>query len=201
MRALRCISGRKRWPSQTIRGIDGLPSCHPPEGDGMPLQRDNFSEPTKRLLAQRGGSLLEPAMPHPDDRLEQHGRGRSVSAWLPISVPRRGVAPVMTLTMTLAQRSHADNGLMCQQCGKLIDPDTKYTVDMLHTWRRKSEEAVREIQTRKIVIPAVTSRTWTGTPSRSRSQWWTPPCRHASMPRRSPTSPNSRSSRPGPSMP
>ena len=63
--------------------------------------------------------------------------------------------PRYDATMTPAQRSHADNGIwMCQQCGKLIDSDTKYTVDMLHTWRRKSEEAtVREIQTRKIVIP------------------------------------------------
>lgn len=58
--------------------------------------------------------------------------------------------------MTSALRLHADNGIwMCQQCGKLIDSDTKFTVDMLHTWRRKSEEATaRELQTRRIVIPA-----------------------------------------------
>lgn len=58
--------------------------------------------------------------------------------------------------MTPALRSHADNGIwMCQQCGKLIDSDTKYTVDMLHAWRRKSEEAtLREVQTGKFIIPA-----------------------------------------------
>ena len=57
--------------------------------------------------------------------------------------------------MTAAMRADAGNGIwMCQQCSKLIDSDTHYTVDMLHDWRRMSEEAtVREIQTRKIVIP------------------------------------------------
>ena len=67
--------------------------------------------------------------------------------------------PRYDATMTPAERSHPDNGIwLCQQCGKLIDSDTKYTVDILHGWRRKSEDAtVREIQTGKIVVAAETA--------------------------------------------
>ncbi|HTQ13450.1 MAG TPA: hypothetical protein VMH86_06200 [Rhizomicrobium sp.] len=57
--------------------------------------------------------------------------------------------------MSSQQRSGADNGIwLCQTCSKLIDSDSKYTIEMLDGWRAQSERAtVREIQTRKIVIP------------------------------------------------
>jgi hypothetical protein len=122
----------------------------------MPLQRDNFSEPTKRLLAQRVAYRCS----NPQCRtltIGSSSTGRTVLLGVASHICAASPGgPRYDATMTPALRSHADNGIwMCQQCGKLIDSDTKYTVDMLQTWRQKSEEAtVREIQTRKIAIPA-----------------------------------------------
>jgi hypothetical protein len=122
----------------------------------MPLQRDNFSAPTKRLLAQRVAYRCS----NPQCRTLTIGSnstggtvGLGVASHICAASPG---GPRYDDTMVPAQRSHADNGIwLCQHCGKLIDSDTKYTVAMLHAWRQKSEEAtVREIQTRKIVIPA-----------------------------------------------
>lgn len=122
----------------------------------MPLHRDNFNEPTKRLLAQRVAYRCS----NPQCRTLTIGSS-STGGTVRLGVASHICAaspggPRYEATMTPAQRSHADNGIwMCQQCSKLIDSDTRYTVDMLHTWRSKSEEAtLREIQTRKIVIPA-----------------------------------------------
>lgn len=121
----------------------------------MSLQRDNFSEPTKRLLAQRVAYRCS----NPKCRTLTIGSS-STGGTVLLGVASHICAaspggPRYDATMTPALRSHADNGIwMCQQCGKLIDSDTKFTVDMLHAWRRKSEAAtVREMQTRKIVIP------------------------------------------------
>ena len=122
----------------------------------MPLQRDNFSEPTKRLLAQRVGYRCS----NPQCRTltigssSTGGRVRLGVASHICAASRGG--PRYDLTMTPALRAHANNGIwLCQQCGKLIDSDKMYTPDMLHTWRRRSEAAtVREMQTGKIVIPA-----------------------------------------------
>ena len=122
----------------------------------MPLRRDHFNKSTKQLLAQRVAYRCS----NPQCRTLTIGSNSTggtavlgVASHICTAAPG---GPRYDATMTPAQRSHADNGVwMCRQCGKLIDSDTKYTVDVLHSWRRKSEEAtVREIQTRKIVIPA-----------------------------------------------
>lgn len=122
----------------------------------MPLQRDNFSGPTKRLLAQRVAYRCS----NPQCRTLTMGPS-STGGTVLLGVASHICAaspggPRYDAGMTPAERSHPDNGIwLCQQCGKLVDSDTKYTVDKLHGWRRKSEDAtVREIQTRKIVIAA-----------------------------------------------
>ena len=122
----------------------------------MPLQRDNFSAPTKRLLAHRVAYHCS----NPQCRTLTIGSSSSGGTVL-LGVASHICAaspggPRYDATMTPALRSDADNGIWtCRDCGTMIDSDTKFTVDMLHAWRRKSEEAtVREIQTRKIVIPA-----------------------------------------------
>lgn len=122
----------------------------------MSQQRDNFSVPTKRLLAQRVAYRCSNLQcrtltlgPSSTGGTVILGTASHICAAAP-GGPRYDAA------MTPAQRMHADNGIwLCQHHGKLVDSDTKYTVDMLKEWKRRSEgTTLREIQTRKIVIPA-----------------------------------------------
>jgi hypothetical protein len=122
----------------------------------MPLQRDNFNAPTKRLLAQRVAYRCS----NPQcSTLTIGPRSTGETVLLGVASHICAASPGgarYDATMTPALRLHAANGIwMCQQCGKLIDSDPKYTVEMLRSWRRTSEAAtVRELQTGKIVIAA-----------------------------------------------
>ncbi len=171
----------------------------------MPLQRDNFSAPTKRLLAQRVAYRCS----NPQCRILTMGPS-STGGTVALGVASHICAaapggPRYDATMTSAQRSHAANGIwLCQHHGKLVDSDTKYTAEMLHEWRRKSEEVtVREIQTRKIVIPAEAApmlEDMEGNAIALVKPVADPAFRPAFMPPRSPTSQSSRDSMPGPNM-
>ncbi len=122
----------------------------------MPPLRDNFSAPTKRLLADQVGNRCS----YPKCRTLTKGpdsTGGTVNVGVAAHICAASPGgPRYDPTMTPEMRSGPDNGIwLCQKHAKLIDSDTKYTVELLHAWRRSSVEAtVREVQTGKIVIPA-----------------------------------------------
>lgn len=106
-------------------------------------QRDDFSLNTKEILAKRVSFCCSnpncghiTSGPHSDkNRFVNIGVAAHIKAAAPGG---KRYDP----NMTSQERRDISNGIwLCQSCAKLIDSDeTKYTVELLHQWKRKAEE-------------------------------------------------------------
>lgn len=113
----------------------------------MPVVRDDFSAPTKKILASRVGYICS----NPDCRKNTIGPGQNKNETVSIGVGAHisAAAPGgkrYDPTLTPAQRSDAENGLwLCQNCAKLIDSDdVKYTATLLAEWKNTAEQNAQQ---------------------------------------------------------
>jgi hypothetical protein len=104
--------------------------------------RDNFTEQTKRKLAERVGFYCS----NPECGAATMGPAKAGAASVNLGVAAHITAaapngPRYDNGKTVDQRSAGDNGIwLCQTCGRLVDADdSAHTVDQLLTWRRKAE--------------------------------------------------------------
>lgn len=112
--------------------------------------RDDFPLKTKTTLAKRVGMHCS----NPDCKQLTSGPQEDPSEAISIGVAAHISAasvggPRYNPEMTAQERRSIKNGIwLCQNCAKLVDDDTRhYTVDLLHDWKRRSEEATHlEIQ-------------------------------------------------------
>jgi tetratricopeptide (TPR) repeat protein len=114
----------------------------------MSTGRDNFSEKTKKLLADRvgwycsfpscGQGTLGPSNVNPEQRIN-NGIAAHISA-----ASENG--PRYNSLMTPEERKHADNGIwMCRNHGNLIDADfDNYSVATLKQWKLSAENRAYE---------------------------------------------------------
>ncbi len=115
--------------------------------------RDDFIEPTKDTLAHRVGFRCS------NPNCQKATSGPQIDPTKSINI---GVAAHIKAAspggkrydanQTSEQRKSVDNGIwLCQSCSKLIDSDeTRYTVDLLHTWKSKAEAiALNELEEKK----------------------------------------------------
>jgi hypothetical protein len=107
---------------------------------------DDFSEPVKRLLAGRAGhSCSNPGCLQSTSGPSDAPKGiMNVGEAAHIAGARPGSARYDP-RMTSEQRSSSDNGIwMCSKCAKMIDDDEiRYSVALLHSWRKDAEEHAR----------------------------------------------------------
>jgi hypothetical protein len=108
----------------------------------MSNNRDNFTEPVKRNLAERVAFKCS----NPECRASTMGpaRGDQRSVNLGVAAHITAAArngPRYDENKTADQRSAAENGIwLCQICGRLVDADdSAHTVDQLLTWRQGAE--------------------------------------------------------------
>lgn len=112
--------------------------------------RDDFSQATKDLLANRVGWKCS----NPNCRKATRGAGEEKTDVINIGVASHITAaskggPRYDENMTSQERKSFENGIcLCQSCSKLIDSDVKrYTVDKLKKWKELSEQmAVLELE-------------------------------------------------------
>ncbi|MFH1057111.1 MAG: HNH endonuclease [Pseudomonadota bacterium] len=106
--------------------------------------RDDFKADVKDILARRVGmKCSNPNCRRPTSGPQVDPNGSvniGVAAHITAAAPN---GPRYDEYMNGEERSSAANGIwLCQNCAKMIDSDTnKYTVDLLHEWRRHSERA------------------------------------------------------------
>lgn len=105
--------------------------------------RDDFSQKTKDLLANRVGWKCS----NPNCRKATRGAGTKKEDIINIGVAAHITAaskggPRYSENMTTQERSSAENGIwLCQSCSKLIDSDVdRYTVAKLKKWKEISEQ-------------------------------------------------------------
>ena len=108
--------------------------------------RDEFSEPTKRVIAARVGFRCS----RPDCQAETAGPTRDTSKSVNVGVAAHITAaavggPRYDATLTAEQRKHAENGIwLCQTHAKDIDDDTiAHPVDLLRSWKHAAEKRAR----------------------------------------------------------
>lgn len=116
----------------------------------MPNNRDDFTEITKDIMAKRVGyrcsnpTCRKLTCGPNDNHLKSSNIG--VAAHICAAAPGgKRYDP----NMTPEERKSIDNGIwLCQSCSKLIDSDDlRYTVALLHNWKRISEEiALMELE-------------------------------------------------------
>lgn len=106
--------------------------------------RDDFSEPTKRVLAARVGYLCS----RPDCRAlttgPQADDARSVNVGVAAHITAAAPAgPRYDPTVSPEERSGPTNGIwLCQNCAKLIDNDARrFTVAVIRAWKSDAEAA------------------------------------------------------------
>ena len=106
--------------------------------------RDDFSEATKRLLANRAGVRCS----NPSCRKPTSGANTDPSKTTNIGVAAHICAaasggPRYDATMTEEERKSSHNGIwLCQSCSKLIDSDTtRYSKETLIAWKAIAEKA------------------------------------------------------------
>lgn len=112
--------------------------------------RDDFSQATKDLLANRVGWKCS----NPQCRRPTRAAGSKEETVINIGVAAHITAaakggPRYDKNMSVAQRKSAENGIwLCQTCSKMIDSDvSKYTIEMLKEWKQISERmAVQDLE-------------------------------------------------------
>jgi hypothetical protein len=109
--------------------------------------RDDFSQPTKRLLAGRVGHRCS----NPGCRKPTIGPGTDATDLVVLGDAAHITAaspggPRYNSQLTSEERKHGSNGIWCcPSCAELIDKDTNgYPVDMLRKWKKDAEAAARE---------------------------------------------------------
>ncbi|MEH2696360.1 MULTISPECIES: NACHT domain-containing protein [Rhizobium] len=106
-------------------------------------QRDNFTEPTKRLLAQRVGWLCSnPECTKPTVGPQKGGPGTmNIGVAAHITAAAEGFARY-DARLTPEERKAADNGIwLCSDHAHQIDHDEKaFRVELLHKWKKDAEE-------------------------------------------------------------
>lgn len=114
----------------------------------MNKNRDDFSESTKRMLADRvgwrcsfpncGQSTLGPSNSDPEKKINN-----GIAAHICAAAEN---GPRYDPNMSPEQRKHIDNGIwMCRNHGNLIDADfCTYTVEELKQWKKQSESLAYE---------------------------------------------------------
>ncbi len=108
----------------------------------MQNNRDDFSQKTKDLLANRVGWKCS----NPNCRKPTRAAANGLFKFVNIGVASHICAaaqggPRYDKNMSPEERKSYENGIwLCQSCSKLIDSDTdRYTQDLLHSWKRISE--------------------------------------------------------------
>jgi len=106
--------------------------------------RDDFKADVKDILAKRAGMKCS----NPNCRRPTSGPQEDPNKALNVGVAAHIAAasklgPRYEARMSPQDRRSEANGIwLCQTCGKLVDNDAaRYTADLLHRWRRLSEEA------------------------------------------------------------
>lgn len=124
----------------------------------MAYDRDDFTESTKRLLANRVCGRCS----NPDCRKPTLGANTDPDRTTNIGVAAHICAaalggPRYDSTMTTDERKSAQNGIwLCQSCAKLIDSDpTRYSKDLLNAWKKLAET----VSTLELEHPVGTSNT------------------------------------------
>lgn len=110
----------------------------------MASKRDNFNGNTKDIMARRVGYRCS----NPNCRKLTCGANDNPQEFSNIGVAAHICAAARggkryDANMTPTERKDIYNGIwLCQSCAKLIDSDDmRYTVELLHEWKRISEEA------------------------------------------------------------
>ncbi|KAA1157307.1 hypothetical protein EU508_16365 [Pseudoalteromonas fuliginea] len=105
--------------------------------------RDDFSKPTKKVLAERVSHLCS----NPQCRVLTRGAktGSAGTAGIGVAAHITAAAisgPRYDAALTKQQRKDYDNGIwLCQSCSRIIDVDVaKYSVSLLKSWRMQAEE-------------------------------------------------------------
>lgn len=105
--------------------------------------RDDFSKPTKKVLAERVSHLCS----NPQCKVLTRGAktGSAGTAGIGVAAHITAAAisgPRYDAALTKQQRKDYDNGIwLCQSCSRIIDVDVaKYSVSLLKSWRMQAEE-------------------------------------------------------------
>lgn len=108
-----------------------------------PKARDDFTQATIKMLAERVGHLCS----NPECRVLTRGAkyGSSGSAGIGVAAHITAAAvggPRYDAELTKQQRKDYDNGIwLCQSCARIIDVDVpKYPVSVLKSWKVHAEE-------------------------------------------------------------
>ena len=105
--------------------------------------RDNFTPATrKRIERQARGHCSNPRCRRLTNAASSHGQGEiNIGEAAHICAAAPG-GPRHDGSMTPEERSSADNGIwLCDTCARAIDSkDPKFTVALLHEWKRKTNE-------------------------------------------------------------
>lgn len=119
------------------------------------MPRDNFSEETKRILAERVSykcSNLKCRQATSGPGLEVNKSVRvGVACHITAASPGTEIVPAPRYNPDLSkeERSSITNGIhLCQNCAKLIDSDPKrYPVELLNEWKADAEDrAIQELK-------------------------------------------------------
>jgi hypothetical protein len=108
--------------------------------------RDNFTKPTINKLAKRVGHRCS----NPNCRQLTSGPKAATNEFVNVGEAAHITAaslggPRYDVLLTSDQRKAFENGIwLCSKCAALVDKDVeRYTFDLLHEWKRGSEEAAQ----------------------------------------------------------